>query len=235
METYLVLILLAGIVAMDTTSGPQLLISEPIISCLVIGMLFGKPQAGLMLGMFFQLLWLGYMPLGAVSFIDGNMAAFISTTSLFTAEKVFEFTETLSKAAVIPAMFYGVFVGFSGLYLTGIIRRRNSRRSEILLLQLETGEIPSIARWHFVGVGLSFLRGVAMAIVLVPIGTLLFGLLLYFPVILVKGMYLASSIIWGSVAASSIMLYIIKGKKTALIMGFLGGFLWILIHFVQKV
>ena len=155
METYLVLILLAGIVAMDTTSGPQLLISEPIISCLIIGILFGKPQTGFMLGMFFQLLWLGYMPLGAVSFIDGNMAALISTASLFTAEKVFEFTETLSKAAVIPAMFYAVLVGITGLYLTRIIRKRNSRRSEKLILRLETGEIPSITMWHFAGVGSS--------------------------------------------------------------------------------
>ncbi len=58
METYLVLFLLAGIVAMDTTSGPQILLSEPLVSCSALGLLFGNPETGLMLGTFFQLVLL---------------------------------------------------------------------------------------------------------------------------------------------------------------------------------
>ena len=91
MEVYLLIALLAGIVSMDTTSGPQFLISEPIVSCPIIGFLLGAQETGLTMGIFFQLLWLGYLPLGTVHFIDSNMADFISTASLISAERFFIF------------------------------------------------------------------------------------------------------------------------------------------------
>ncbi len=54
MEITLVLILMGGIVALDTTSGPQMLISEPIVTCSTLGLLFGRFETGLIMGMFFE-------------------------------------------------------------------------------------------------------------------------------------------------------------------------------------
>lgn len=89
MGLYPVLILWGGIVALDTTSGPQLMISEPIVSCSLLGVIFGAPETGLMLGILFQLLWLGYLPLGGTLFTDNSMAAYISTASVFAASQFF--------------------------------------------------------------------------------------------------------------------------------------------------
>ena len=129
MQTYLVLIVLAGIVAMDTTSGPQVLISEPVVSCSALGLLFGRPEAGLLVGIFFQLLWLGDMPLGAARLTDSKMAAFIAASSLLTAAGIFNFTEETVIAAVFPALFFGLIAGVIGLRLTTLLRNINGKLS----------------------------------------------------------------------------------------------------------
>ena len=228
MFTYIVLLILAGIVAMDTTSGPQFLISEPVVSCAALGLLFGRPEMGLMLGMFFQLLWFGYMPLGAVRFTDSNMAALISTASLFISAGIFGFNRETIAAAVIPALFFGVAAGFIGSYFRTYVRRLNSRLSEIMMSRLVKGGELSICRWHFIGVGSSFLRGMLMALVLIPAGTVLCGLTIFLPAAFIKGMALSVPMIWGTACASAVIVCVLKGNKKPLLVGAVGGILWVL-------
>ncbi len=164
---------MAGVLAMDTTSGPQFLISEPIVSCSVLGLLFGNPEAGLMLGIIFQLLWLGYLPLGGERFTDNNMAAFISTASLFTAADIFGFGSSEFKAALILVLLYSVLIGIIGLHIMNFERRLNGIKTEKLLSVFEQGENPLLIRWHFTGIFHAFIKGVLMALVFVPIGIML--------------------------------------------------------------
>ena len=86
MELFPVILILAGIVAMDTTAGPQLMISEPIVACTVLGLLLGRPELGIMLGILFQFLWLAYLPLGGSGFTDNNMAAFTAVYHELTGD-----------------------------------------------------------------------------------------------------------------------------------------------------
>jgi PTS system mannose-specific IIC component len=228
MQPYLVLVVLAGIVAMDTTSGPQILISEPVVSCSVLGLLFGRPETGLLIGTIFQLLWFGSLPLGAVRLTDSNMAALICTASLFSAAEIFDFTVKTLQTAIIPALLFGLVCGMVGLQLTTGLRRINGRRSERMVFRLERGDILSISRWHFVGVVSSFLRGALMAVVLVPIGTIVCGLTSFIPGSIVNGISYAVPMIWGIVCASAVFVYWSRGIKKPLCVGFAGGFLWIL-------
>jgi len=228
MEMYLVLLLLAGIVAMDTTSGPQILISEPVVSCSAVGILFNNPETGLMLGILFQLLWLGYLPLGGFAFTDNNMAACISTASLFSAAKFFGLEGNTLKAAFIPVMLFGIIISIVGLHIRNIERRMNDKRSDILLSSLERGEKVSVKCGLFKGISTSFLKGVLMTVIFVPIGTIMCGIVRYLPSSFINSMSLASLIIWGTVSASAVLFYRTKGKSIFLMLGSIGGFLWIL-------
>ena len=105
----------------------------------------------------------------------------------------------------------------------------------MVLSRLEKNELFTIYWWHLAGAGSSFLRGVVMAVVLIPLGTAVCGLTKSLPVLIIDGMVHASSIIWGTVAAPAVLLYLIKGKKYSLFFGAIGGFLWILMNFNQKV
>lgn len=232
MEIYPVLLLMAGIVAMDTTSGPQVLVSEPVVSCTLLGFLYGAPETGLAMGILFQLLWIGYLPLGAVRFTANNIAAFIATASLLTASELFGFETVHQKAALIPAMLFGVIVGVIGSHLRDYERRLNGVRSDRLIALIEQGGQPSILWSIFAGAGTAFIKGVVMTLLFVPIGALLCGTVRYMHPVLVESMSTGSVIIWGAVSASAIMFYRTKGRYRFLISGVIGGFIWILFNIV---
>ncbi|HDY87107.1 MAG TPA: hypothetical protein ENH82_03205 [bacterium] len=234
MGIYLALLLMAGIVAMDTTSGPQVLVSEPIVSCSALGLLFGNPEMGLMLGIVFQLLWLGYLPLGGERSPDNNLAAFISSASLFSAARIFSFEGIEIRAALIPIMLYGVFIGLIGLHIRNFERRINGIQTETLLSGFERGEYPSIMWRHFAGISSAFLKGAIMALLFVPVGIMICWMIRYLPLFYLESMYRASFIIWGAVSASAILFFWANGKPKFIIAGSVSGFIWILFMMVQK-
>ena len=234
MVIYPVLLLMAGVVAMDTTSGPQFLVSEPIVSCSVLGLLFGNPEAGLMLGIIFQLLWLGYLPLGGERFTDNNMAAFISTASLFSAADIFGFGSLEFNTALILVLLFGVLIGIIGLHLMNFERRLNGIRTEKLLSVFEHGENPFLIRWHFTGIYYAFIKGVLMAVIFVPMGIMLCGTVRILPPFILDSMTTALIFVWGAVAASAVLFYWIKGRTGSIITGLIGGILWMVFMMAQE-
>ncbi|MHB9028133.1 MAG: PTS sugar transporter subunit IIC [Candidatus Latescibacterota bacterium] len=226
MELWLVLLFLGGVVSMDTTAGPQIMISEPLVSCTLLGLLFGQPGTGILLGMLFQLLWLGYLPLGAVRFTDHDMAAFVATASLLAAVRLYGLEEDFTGAAVLPAMLYGILIGSVGLRLTDFIRRRSGILTERLVPLIESGGKTNIASWHFTGVGALFLKGAGMSLVFVPAGVFVCGLVRYLPSAAVGALEAGSLLILGAVSASALCFYWVQGKRRYLLLGSLGGVVW---------
>jgi len=228
MESYLLLILLAGFVAMDTTGGPQMLISEPLITCSIVGLIFGMPRAGLMIGMLFQLLWFGYMPLGAVRIPDTNMGALIAVASLLASIDIFGLSGDSVATAVIPAVVWGAVAGKIGSRMQAVVRRRNSRYSERITESLERGESVSIFKWHLLGLGSSFFRGVAMTVVLVPPGLVICGAVLLLPPVIIEGTTASIHLLWGTACASAVIISVLKGRVKPLIFGAACGAIWLL-------
>lgn len=69
---WVLLALLAAFVAQDTTAGPQLLFSEPLVAGTVAGLLVGDVKLGLLIGTAIQLIWCGAVPAGTAFFLDIN-------------------------------------------------------------------------------------------------------------------------------------------------------------------
>ena len=129
-------------------------------------------------------------------------------------------------------MLFGIFIGIVGLHIRNIERRLNDKRSDILLSSLERREKASVKWDLFAGISTSFFKGVLMAVIFVPIGTMICGIVVYLPSSFIDSMSLASLIIWGTVSASAVLFYSTKGKSVSLILGTIGGFLWILFRMV---
>ena len=210
-----------------------------------------------MIGIFFQLLWLGDMPLGATRITDSKMAAFVAAASLFTAAEIFNFTKVTVTAAILPALLFGYTSGIIGLHMTNIVRNINGKRSDCMISRLEQGDnkvinnkgitsrrdvacnvsksaLVSINRCHLAGVGSSFLRGVFMALVLVPAGTLTCGMISLLPGSSTDVACNVSSMVWGTVCASAVSVYWLKGNKKPLITGLIGGLIWVLMIIGRK-
>jgi mannose/fructose/N-acetylgalactosamine-specific phosphotransferase system component IIC len=59
------LCLAGGVCALDTTAAWQLMLSQPLVSGTIAGLLLGAPQVGVFIGLVLQLLWSGAIPVGA--------------------------------------------------------------------------------------------------------------------------------------------------------------------------
>ncbi len=226
MDFWPVVILLGGIVSMDTTAGPQVMVSEPLVSCTLLGVVFGMPETGVLLGILFQLLWLGYMPLGAVRFTDHDMAAFVATASLLAAVRVFGMDARMARAAVLPAMLFGILVGAVGLRLTDYLRQWNGNLSDRVMEEFESGGVTNIGRWHLLGMGMMFLKGAGMTILFVPAGVVTCGLVRFLPFGVQQALMGGSLVILGAVSASALHFYWQNGKRRYLLLGALGGVAW---------
>ena len=234
MEVSVAVILLGGIVAMDTTSGPQSLISEPVVSSTLLGLLFGMVETGLVLGTIFQLLWLGYLPLGGRRFPDGAMGAFCGTASLLTANTIFSLTTITLNAGIIFAIIWGVVASHFGMRTTIIERNMKNHRFETLQAKFNTGTSYSILLFHFSGIGISFLRGAIVAIVFIPVGAIICGGVSLLPKTLVNSLVYTSTIIGGVIVAPAVFFWWFSGKKTMVYSGIIAGVLWTVLQTIIK-
>lgn len=232
MEPYIWAILIAGLISSDTTSGPQILVAEPLVSCTIAGALFGDIATGLMIGSLFQLLCFGYMPLGAARFFDSNMASYLGTVSLFTAMRFNGFTSEQLAAAILPAFLISVPIGRAGLWLTTRMRHKNNQLCEIYIDRLDRGEFPSVTAWHLLGIVRSYLRGVIMALALVPVGAVACGLVVLLPGSMVHVMSHTAPMLFGTVCAAAAYVYWTRHDRKPLVLGAMGGILWVMAYSV---
>ncbi len=229
MEVWAAVALLGGFVAMDTTNGPQVMVSEPIVSSAIIGFLFGDPAAGIAIGVLFQLLWFDYMPLGAVRFTDHNMASLIATASLLAAEKWYGMTGGLIRAGIIPAILFGVLVGWLGLQATSALWRWNDHRGETLVAKVRDGVFSGIVSAQITGLGAAFLKGVVMTVLFVPAGMAICGLIRHAPSVMLDALALGSVLIFGTVAASAAHFFWVNERaRRPLALGAIGGIVWLI-------
>jgi D-glucosaminate PTS system EIIC component len=74
----LVVMLLAALAAQDTTAGPQIMLSEPLVAGTLTGLVLGEPQAGVLIGIAIELVWCRAVPAGASLFLDVSVATVVS-------------------------------------------------------------------------------------------------------------------------------------------------------------
>lgn len=112
---------LAGIVIyLDTTAVAQLMISQPFIACTLWGWIAGRPDIGLFLGIAFQLLWMGTLPVGASRFPEGNVGAFVATVLIVHAAGTGHVIPVLQS---LLAFMIAIATAYAGAEVTVFVRR----------------------------------------------------------------------------------------------------------------
>ena len=154
MSSWLALAVLGGLVGLDTTSFPQIMISRPVVAGALTGALFGRPLEGVAVGFLIEAFSLIVLPVGAARYPESGTAAVAATGAYL--------------AAVPPGVHAGPLVlvlafalGWERLTGSTVVlhRRNNGRiltRGPITALQLE--------RRHLAAMTLDFLRGAAVSV-----------------------------------------------------------------------
>jgi len=117
---YLVPSMIIGILALDTTVAFQVLLSQPIFACPIIGWILGNPQAGFEVGVIMQLLWLNVLPVGSVIFPEGNVASMLICAITVLFDDI-PYPNIIFTFAVL----IGIAVSYAGAWLTVLDRKIN--------------------------------------------------------------------------------------------------------------
>jgi fructoselysine and glucoselysine-specific PTS system IIC component len=144
-----------GVVAVDTTAAWQFMICRPLVSGPLLGWLLGDLHTGLIMGALLELVWAGIVPAGASVFPDSNVAAAVAIAIAVKLQQI----HTSFHFAVPLSILYSVPVAYFGSRVIVRMRRRNSIPLRRALEYAERGDGRNVARQNWVGVVNSFVRG----------------------------------------------------------------------------
>lgn len=163
--TYLLLVVLGGLVAIDGTGCGQFMVSRPLVAATLGGLLVGAPAAGAAVGLILEAFHLTVLPVGAASYPEGAAAA-------VTAGAVFGLLGGGAPEIVTIALFFLLWSRLAGETVR-LMRRINMR-----LVSRDTAArlgVRGLEQRHLAALALDFARGM----LLVAAGTAILTLMLY--------------------------------------------------------
>lgn len=161
---------IGGIAAMDTTAGPQWMISRPLVTGVVLGALLGDVRLGVLFGTLLELIWIGVIPVGGSKLLDINEAGVVATA---TAVHLVHRYGMSRPDAVLWTLLYVPLIGLVGFKLTVMVRKGNGYLVHRATEAAHRGRLSWISFYHLCGAGLSFGRGIMLSIGGAILGTAL--------------------------------------------------------------
>ena len=160
-----VLSVLGALLSLDATAVGQVLISQPLLACPIIGLVLGDLQTGLLVGVLLQLIWVGKLPVGG-----SNPSLGTALLGIFTVGLVIIYQGGGIHAGLIPvAIVLGTMVAYLGQKGESALNRFNNH-----LLHWADRLIQQNKLW-----GMAFINGLSLIIIfvfsflLISIGTFL--------------------------------------------------------------
>ena len=158
---------------MDTTATFQILVSQPIVACTIIGYLAGDPAMGLHIGLLLQLLWLSDLPVGATLVPAGNYAAIVGAAVAVELNKFFPEKYYLIVLAIV---IYAMMLSYLGAKMTKLNRNWNTYFFNKAVHHVESGNTKAITLINYQALAIHFLIAFVLVISGITIGNLIIGL-----------------------------------------------------------
>lgn len=154
---WLQIALLAGVIGLDSTAFPQIMISRPIVAGALTGLLFGRPAEGVMLGALLEVFHLATLPIGAARYPEAGTANVSGVAAYLFA----------TPALDVPALFLAGVFALAWERIAGgsvvLLRRANERLIVDAGAVAEPGRL--IERRHVLALALDFARGAVVTLV----------------------------------------------------------------------
>ena len=154
-QVVLPLLLWGTLVGLDLVSVPQAMISRPVVAGAVAGALAGDVEAGLRIGVLFELFALDVIPVGAVRYPDYGPAT-VGAVALGVGTP-WELGLGISTA-------FGLVLAVVGGWSLQIVRRWNARAIQRQAAALAAGESSAIRWLQYGGVLRDALRGFTLTL-----------------------------------------------------------------------
>lgn len=145
---------LGGLVGLDTTSFPQMMISRPLVAGTLTGAVLGDPMAGLAVGFIMEAFALLVLPIGAARYPESGTATVAAVAAYLTVAGT-----PLVPGALALAVGFGVAWEWAAGETVVLLRRQNGR----LLRRHEGVPARRLERLHLTAMSLDFARGAVVA------------------------------------------------------------------------
>jgi mannose/fructose/N-acetylgalactosamine-specific phosphotransferase system component IIC len=149
------LLLWGSLVGLDLVSVPQAMISRPFVAGTVAGWLAGDMEAGVRMGVLFELFALDVLPVGAVRYPDYGPATVVAAA--FAAGTPWELSLGVSAAL-------GLVLALLGGWSLQVVRRWNARAIQRQAAALSAGESSAIRRLQYGGLLRDAVRGLILTL-----------------------------------------------------------------------
>jgi mannose/fructose/N-acetylgalactosamine-specific phosphotransferase system component IIC len=157
----LLTLLLAGLATLDATPVAQTLLSQPLVTSTLLGLLWGDPHTALAVGVVLQILAASTTPLGSRTPEDYAIGGVVGTgLALALAHGVT--IQPWRDSAELAGCLVGMLAATSGVPLMKWQRRRNEGLSRWCESELLAGNESALGRASLAGVAMAFAVGVAL-------------------------------------------------------------------------
>lgn len=155
--TLIILSIVGALILLDKQAIGEFGISQPIIACPLIGLIFGAFEVGLFLGTALQLVWIGALPLGAKEPTDNQSAGVIAITTFILAKKL-NFNSEIEKLMFV-GLLLGSIASLIGQYSNQVLKKVNNC---LFLKAASDFADKKIVICHFMGLLTAFLRNLLL-------------------------------------------------------------------------
>jgi mannose/fructose/N-acetylgalactosamine-specific phosphotransferase system component IIC len=151
-------LLIGGVIGLDATSFPQMMISRPLVAGTLVGLLFGEPAAGALIGGVIEVFHLPILPIGATRYPEAGTAKVAATVA---------YVMTVDEVLHGPALLLSLLAAFAwehvGAMSANALRRRNER---LAFGELDAAATARLVEYrHRLAIALDFARGAVVATV----------------------------------------------------------------------
>ncbi len=144
-----------GFVSLDTTALMQVMVSRPLVSCTVIGLILGNFPLGFLIGVVSELLYISELPVGAAKFAESNVG---STAAAAIAILSIQHLPTHPYMIIAVSLLLSVVFSSLGGRLVMLMRSINGQIYEKFAYK-ESLTMMHINLAHVIGLIMAFLLG----------------------------------------------------------------------------
>jgi PTS system mannose-specific IIC component len=149
----LVTSVIGGLLHLDRTAAFQFLVSRPLVSSALTGLVLGDIKTGLLIGIVLELLWLDTQPLGTALPPDDTIVAVVVPASVIITERLTGSSDIalLGLAAIVSLPLSEV-----GKLLDSGVRRLNGRFLARARRAAKDGDVRGVGRQNIAGLASFF-------------------------------------------------------------------------------
>ncbi len=154
-----ILSLTGAIILWDKLAIGEFGVSQPVVCCPLIGLLFGEFHIGLLLGGVLQLVWVSSLPLGGKEPLDNQGAGVVAITTYILAKKII--VDVYQEQLIFITLLFAGLASIIGQIFSQIMKKANN---QLYIRINQKSSSSSIIATNFSGLLTSFLRGFTLTI-----------------------------------------------------------------------